>query len=317
MKLLYISPRFSGGIGGNAAIISKKLEEHGFDIRYMDTTHIPIKNLKNPSFALLSSLKAIFGSESFDIAHAWNLPSAFAMRFAKAKKRVLSLHGVYSEQIAAIHSSNTLGTIAAGRESKIVKWADRLTTDSKAVQKAYQEKLGLKFEYLPGPLDASRFNDVPEVQAVKDQVAYVGRDSYEKGIDILRDIEPRIAGKVVYCTNVPWIDAMKTLKASSVYVLPSRIESMPQTVKEAFYLKVPVVATDVGSVSELVKDGVTGLLVPPNDPKKLTEAVNTLLTDEDLGRKLADAAYKLLMEQWSCGAIIPRYIEFYEKLLAN
>lgn len=317
MKLLYISSKFHGGIGGYAATISKKLTELGFDIKHSATTHIPIKNLKNPSFALLSSLQTIFSNESFDIAHAWNLPSALPMRFAKARKRVLSVHGVYSEQMAAIHSSTTLGSLLERRESKIMQWADSLTTDSRAVQKAYQERLGVKFEYLPGPLDTSMFKDVPSVEPVKDQIAYIGRDTFEKGIDILRSMEPQLAGKVIYCTNVPWIEAMKTMKASSVYVLPSRFESMPQTIKEAFYLKVPVVATNVGSVSELVKDGVTGLLVPPNEPKKLAEAVNTLLDDRDLGEKLADAAYKLLMEEWTCEAIIPRHVEFYEKLLVQ
>lgn len=318
MKLLYISSKFHGGIGGYAATISRKLMERGFDIKHSDTTHIPIKNLKNPSFALLSSIKTMFSNESFDIAHAWNLPSALPMRFAKAKKRVLSIHGVYSEQMAAIHSSNKLGSMLENLESKVLEWADGLTTDSRAVQRAYRERLGAKFEYLPGPLDTSMFKDVPDpVNHVKDQIAYVGRDSYEKGTDILRAIEAELHGRVVYCTNVPWVEAMTILKASSVYVLPSRFESMPQTIKEAFYLKVPVVACDVGSVSELVKDGVTGLLVPPNEPKKLAEAINILLSDRDRALKMSDAAYKLIMEEWTCAAIIPKHIAFYERLLAN
>src|SRR3970282_3051086 len=103
MKILFIAPRYSGGIGGHAARIAEKLRENGFDIKLMDAPKIPIKNLKNPRFALLSTIKAILSREKFDVVHAFNVPSAFAMRYAKAKKKVLSVHGVYSYQISSIH----------------------------------------------------------------------------------------------------------------------------------------------------------------------------------------------------------------------
>ena len=67
------------------------------------------------------------------------------------------------------------------------------------------------------------FNEVPEIEKKQNQVAYIGRDSYEKGIDILRNIEPRINGKVVYCVDVSWSDAMAVLKSSSILVVPSKI----------------------------------------------------------------------------------------------
>ena len=59
MKLLYISPTFSGtgGIGPHAFRVAKKLGENGFDVELMDVPHIPIKNLKNPSFSILGSLR--------------------------------------------------------------------------------------------------------------------------------------------------------------------------------------------------------------------------------------------------------------------
>ena len=111
MKLLFIAPRYSGGIGGHASRVAEKLRENGFEVKLMQAPKIPIKNLKNPSFALMSSLKAIFTNEKFDVVHAFNVPSAFAMRYVKAKKKVLSVHGVYSEQISSIHSSTTSSTV--------------------------------------------------------------------------------------------------------------------------------------------------------------------------------------------------------------
>ena len=52
MKFLFISPRFSGGIGGHAAMLADKLIDSGFHVKKMEVPHIPIKNFKNPSFHL-------------------------------------------------------------------------------------------------------------------------------------------------------------------------------------------------------------------------------------------------------------------------
>ena len=73
MRLLFISPRFSGGIGGHAAMLADKLTEYGYEVKKMDVPHIPIKNLKNPSFTLFSTIKGILSREKFDIVHAFNL----------------------------------------------------------------------------------------------------------------------------------------------------------------------------------------------------------------------------------------------------
>ena len=142
MKILFIAPKYSGGIGGHAFRVYEKLLEHGFNIKLMHTSHIPIKKLKNPSFAALSSLKAIVGKEKYDIVHAFNVPSAFAMKYTKAKKKVLSIHGIYSEQVDALHSK-TISTAAKITETKVLKWADKLTTDSKIVKKIYKKKLNV------------------------------------------------------------------------------------------------------------------------------------------------------------------------------
>jgi len=49
MKLLFIAPRYSGGIGGHASRVAEKLRENGFDVKLMQVPKIPIKNLKNPA----------------------------------------------------------------------------------------------------------------------------------------------------------------------------------------------------------------------------------------------------------------------------
>lgn len=314
MRILFISPRYSGGIGGHAARLAEKLNEFGFEVKLMHTPHIPIKKLKNPSFTILSSLKTLFGKDAYDVVHAFNVPSAFAMRYAKAKKKVLSVHGMFSDQVKELHSTTT-SAMADFTESRVLKWADKLTTDSKMIQKTYKEKLGADFEVLYGALDISRFEKIPNVSKIDNQVVYIGRDSYEKGIDTLRKIESEIKGKIVFCTNVEWEEAMVALKSSSILVVPSRMESIPQVIKEAFYLRVPVVATNVGGIPELITNDVNGILIPPDDPKVLVRTINELLNDEEKAKRISDAGFDLVVKNFTWDVLLPKYVKFYEDLL--
>ena len=316
VKILFISPRYDGGIGGHAKRVAEKLKDCGFDVVLFRVPYIPIKKLKNPTFSLFGSLKAILLREQYDVVHAWNIPSAFIMKQVKSKKKVLSVHGVYSEQIKILHSSIT-SKIANIAESKALKLADVLTTDSKTVQKSYKEKLGLEFIHLPAPLDVDKFKEIPDVTQIENQIAYIGRDSYEKGIDILKNIENRIKGKVVYCTNVTWKEAMVTLKSSSLLVIPSRMESIPQVIKEAFYLRVPIVATNVGGIPELITNEVTGLLVPPNDPKQLLDTINQLLENKEKSEKLSERGYDFVMKNFTWEILLPKYLKFYKSLIKS
>ena len=314
MKFLFISPRFSGGIGGHAAMLAKKLTQNGHQVKKLETTHLPIKNLKNPSFAVLSSLKSIVDRDSYDIVHAFNVPSAYAMKYAKGKKKVLSIHGVFSDQIDSLHSKS-VSSIAKSAESQVLQWPDKLTTDSKATQKLYNEKFDVDFEYLPSPLDTSMFENIGSVEKIENQVAYVGRDSHEKGIDILKAAESKINGTVVYCTDRSWEDAMKIIKSSSMVVVPSRMESLPTTVKEAFFLNIPVIGTNVGGIPELIKNNETGIIIPPENPSKLAQAVNELLSDKVKAEKLAINGNTFVTNNMTWDVIFPRYIKFYEELL--
>jgi len=314
MKILFIAPRYSGGIGGHAVMLAEQLTNYGYEVKKMETPHIPIKNLKNPSFALLGAMKGILSRENFDIVHAFNVPSAFAMHYAKGKKKVLSIHGVFSDQIKALHSS-AVSSIASGAESRVLKWADGLTTDSKITQKIYKEKLGFDFEYLPSAIDTTKLDKINDVEKTEKQIIYLGRDSYEKGIDILQKIESKLDGNVVYCTDLSWNDAMIELKKSSILVVPSRMESSPTSIKEAFYFKIPVVATNVGGIPELITDNHTGLLVPYDNSEKLVEVINNLLSNLELSNSLSKEAYNFVINHMTWKKVLPKYIDFYTNLL--
>lgn len=317
MKILFIAPKYSGGIGGHAKTVADKLRENGFDIDLMYAPHLPIKKLKNPTFALSSTLKIVLNRKTYDVVHAFNIPSAFAMKLAKAKKKVLSVHGVYSEQIDMLHSQ-TVSSKVKNKEPNILRWADKLLTNSKNVQRTYKEKLGLDFDYIYGPIDVKSFEKIPE-RTSKDikQVVYVGRDSFEKGIDILKKIESRIDAKVVYCTNIEWEKAMHALKSSDLIIVPSRIDNIPNVIKEAFFLKVPVVATDVEGISEIITNNVNGILVPSESPEKLVLAINQLLRDDNKKNEITKNGYEFAIKNFTWDVLLPKYIKFYEELFID
>jgi L-malate glycosyltransferase len=313
LNILYISPTFVGGIGGHAFRVSEKLNQNDFDIELMKIPHLPIKNLKNLSFTIFGKIITMMNKKSYDLVHAWNVPSGIIMKNIKAKKKILSIHGMYGEQVEAIHSQS-IGKLGKFAEKNAIETADILTTDSKFVQKKYYEKFGLKIEYLPAPLDVKKFINIPKSN-LKNQIVFIGRDSHEKGIDILKSIELSINSKVIYCTNTDWNESMKILQQSKLLIVPSRQESLPQVIKEAFYLKVPVIATDVGGIPELVKHNQTGILVPSQNPEKLKIAINDLLENLELQEILKQNAYNLILEFFTWEKLLPKYTKFYNDLL--
>ena len=314
MKFLFISPRFSGGIGGHASMLADKLTQYGHEVKKMDVPHVQIKNLKNPSFALFSTIKGIVTREKFDIVHAFNVPSGYAMKYVKGAKKVLSVHGVFSDQISSIHS-NSVSSLAKIAELQVLKWPDKLTTDSKATQKMYKEKFELDFDYLPSPIDVTKFTDLPHVEKIPNQVAFLGRESFEKGIDVLKKAESKIKGRVVYCSDRPWKDAMAIMKSSDVVVVPSRMESLPTTIKEALFLKIPVVATNVGGIPELIKNNETGFLVKKGDHEDLFEKLEILLNDNTMSKKMGNAGRDFISNNFSWEIISRNFKEKVEKHL--
>jgi glycosyltransferase involved in cell wall biosynthesis len=94
-------------------------------------------------------------------------------------------------------------------------------------------------------------------------------------------------------------DAQQIIGALDLLVLPSLTEGLPVVILEAFAYETPVVATAVGGVPELVKDGETGWLVPPRDPHALAQAILDALSNPEEARRRAENAYKHLLENFT------------------
>jgi glycosyltransferase involved in cell wall biosynthesis len=119
----------------------------------------------------------------------------------------------------------------------------------------------------------------------------------------------RFVGKVAH-DEVGWV-----MSAGDVFVLPSLSEGLPTVVCEAMNCGLPVVATAVDGTPEIVRDGETGLLVPPSQPGPLADALARVLDDPPLARRMGDEALRLGRELYTWTANARRMTEIYEGLL--
>lgn len=106
-------------------------------------------------------------------------------------------------------------------------------------------------------------------------------------------------------------DARQIIGALHLLVLPSLTEGLPNVILEAFAYKTPVVATAVGGVPELVKDGETGWLVPPRDPHALAQAIVEALSHPEEARRRAENAYRHLLQHFT----VEKQVDAWEQAL--
>jgi glycosyltransferase involved in cell wall biosynthesis len=112
-------------------------------------------------------------------------------------------------------------------------------------------------------------------------------------------------------------DVADVLSQTTVSVLPSLSEGLPNAVLESMAAGVPVVASRVGGVPEAVEDGSTGLLVPPRDAAALANAIGTLLEHRALARRFGDAGRQRVMRHFRLERVVRETEELYVELLAR
>jgi len=105
------------------------------------------------------------------------------------------------------------------------------------------------------------------------------------------------------------------LCASDILLLPSEQESFGLAALEAMAVQVPVIATRVGGIPEVVDDGATGFLSAVGEVDKMADDATRLLMDEKLRREMGRRARASATSRYSTDLIIPKYIKFYERVL--
>ena len=218
---------------------------------------------------------------------------AVAVLWPGAGESVRALHGVPAERIHVIPN----GVPAA-----------RCPVPDAGARVAARRRLGLPPH---GPVVAvigalgpeKRVGDaVAAVARLPDTHLLVAGDGRDRSRLELQAAE-EAPGRVHFAGTLP--GPTDALAAADVVALPSRTEGMPGVLIEAGLSGVAVVATDVGGVAEIVRDDVTGLLVPPGDVAALTAALGRALAERD---RLGRAARRHCLATFEIGAVADRWV---------
>jgi glycosyltransferase involved in cell wall biosynthesis len=187
-----------------------------------------------------------------------------------------------------------------------------------------------------------KFN-IPEDRKI---ILYLGRIHKIKGIDILikayaymrnkmnlRDIVLVIAGPddgylneakrlaqaldvsnhVLFTGPLYGEDKMAAYIDSEAYVLPSRYETFPMTILEVYACGKPVIASEVGGLRDLVKNGETGLLFKPENVKQLAERISNILDDDKMAEEMGLRGRNFVEENFAIEKIIEKLEKLYEE----
>ena len=109
-------------------------------------------------------------------------------------------------------------------------------------------------------------------------------------------------------------EAARYLKAFDVFVLPSITEAGAYVLHEAAYAELPAVATKVGGIPGVIKDGENGFLVPPKNPEALARALKKLLDSEELRKQMGRKNYDLVSKKFSFDRMLKETIDIYSRV---
>lgn len=216
--------------------------------------------------------------------------------------------GADSGPVSAVkHLTNVRGLRGAYRVLPMSDWARRSLIDDYGVDDS-------RIEIVPTGIDLTEWTHRTAKANPRPRILFVGGDFERKGGDLLLEAFGRLAGPaeldIVTRSEVAAGDSVRVhhglqansaplrelFAAADIFVLASRGEAFPNVVVEACASGLPAIVTDVGGMAEMVVDGVTGFVIPPDDVDALTARLDTLIANDSMRTTMAAAA-RLLAER--------------------
>lgn len=220
-----------------------------------------------------------------------------------------------------------------------LKSVDKFIAVSSFVKEAHEEHLGISDkESITIPNFYNPDTDKGEEKAENlpdDFILFVGWLMPHKGIDVLIEAYHKLNTKtkllvigieqpdyryqstenMLVVKNAPHPVVMRAMSRCRFAVFPSTCpETCPTVAFEAMSQKKAVIASDIGGLKDIVADGETGIIVPPNDSDKLAEAICYLLQRPEMASEMGGRGYKRFTNNYTPGVIVPRIIDVYESL---
>jgi len=177
------------------------------------------------------------------------------------------------------------------------------------------------------------------------RIGCVGRISEEKGLDYLLNaahdlLKHRTDCHFVIVGDGPLLDSLKeqaarldildyvhftgrradipeVLASLDIFAMPSLTEGQPMALLEAMASGLPIIASAVGDIPKILKNGELGIIIPPADTARLTEAILTYLDSPLQASEMSDRARRAAEEQYSSARMAREYEEVYEALVRN
>ena len=140
-------------------------------------------------------------------------------------------------------------------------------------------------------------------------VSVSNREDPAEALGLEVDVEGAVGGAVA--------EVEEYLQASDVFVLPSENEAFGASLVEAMSCGLSVVATPVGAMKEIVEDGRSGLLVPPGDFSGLFAALDRLLRNDDMSRRMGRVAAEAARDRYSAQVVLKRVTSLLQKVSAR
>jgi glycosyltransferase involved in cell wall biosynthesis len=258
--------------------------------------------------------------------------------------------------MATVHSSRVRAASDIALLASLTPSMDRLIVPSESIQRKVvaEGRVGARFAVIPNGVDLARFASPAPRCALRREfgipasaflLGVVARLELEKGHRYLIEAMPAIlAGapdtwlaivgegsslgplralasalgvshRVIFTGRREDVSALTA--DLTVAVLPSLREAQGISILEAMARRVPVVASGVGGIPEVITSGVDGVLVPPADPSALADAVLELLGDGALRRRIGEAGYATVRDRYSIAAQVQRTERIYDAELAR
>jgi glycosyltransferase involved in cell wall biosynthesis len=107
------------------------------------------------------------------------------------------------------------------------------------------------------------------------------------------------------------------LQASDVWTLPSLTEALPVSMLEAMSTGLPIVATTVGGIPDVIEEGVSGYLVPPGQVQPLADALNKILSDPTKRKAMGEAARQTVLNRYAIDTVAATYVDLYRQIISK